>query len=343
MSTYRIVVAGCGGMANAWLDYALKRDDAEIVGLVDIKLEFAKAKAEKYGLDCGVYTDLKEAIEQNNANLVFDVTIPDSHFSIASTAMRSGCDVLSEKPLAATLEQCRELIRISEETGRTHTIMQNRRYDKRIRALQEMVGGGVIGKAGYCGADFFIGAHFGGFRDLMDNVLLVDMAIHTFDQARLILGADPVSVYCHEFNPAGSWYQGNSSAICIFEMTDGSVFCYRGSWSAEGASTSWEASWRVNGEKGTAIWDGHGMPYAEVLAAEQKEGHVFMKETVRVEAPELAIGNEMHTGCFDEMFAALQEGRRAETDSRDNIHSMAMVFGAVESARTGKKVVIADL
>ena len=61
-------------------------------------------------------------------------------------------------------------------------------------------------------ADFFIGAHFGGFRDEMAHVLLLDMAIHTFDQARKILGADPVSVYCHEFNPAGSWYAGASSA-----------------------------------------------------------------------------------------------------------------------------------
>ena len=342
MSQYRVVVAGCGGMANAWIEYALKRTDVEIVGLVDIKLEFAQAKAEKYGLACGVYTDVQEAIAGNRANLVFDVTVPDSHFSVASAAMRSGCDVLSEKPLAATLEQCRELIRISDETGRTHAVMQNRRYDKRIRALRELVGGGAIGKAGYCGADFFIGAHFGGFRDLMDNVLLVDMAIHTFDQARLILGADPVSVYCHEFNTPGSWYKGNASAICIFEMSDGSVFCYRGSWNAEGANTSWESSWRVNGETGTAIWDGRGMPYAEVLADEQPEG-AFMKQTVRIEAPAIEIGNEMHTGCFDEMFAALREGRRAETDSRDNIHSMAMVFGAVESAKTGKKIRIADL
>ncbi len=342
MRQYRVVVAGCGGMANAWIDYAISRQDVEIVGLVDIKLAFAQAKAEKYGLSCGVYTDLKEAIEQNKANLVFDVTVPDSHFSVASTAMRAGCDVLSEKPLAATLDQCRELIRISDETGRAHAVMQNRRYDKRIRALREMVGGGWIGQPGYCGADFFIGAHFGGFRDLMDNVLLVDMAIHTFDQARLILGADPISVYCHEFNPAGSWYQGNASAICIFEMSDGSVFCYRGSWSAEGASTSWEAAWRVNGSKGTAIWDGHGMPYAEVLAENQQEG-AFMKQTIRVEAPELELASEMHNGCFDEMFAALQEGRRAETDSRDNIQSMLMVFGAVESAKTGRKIQISEL
>lgn len=40
---FRIVVAGCGGMARAWVEYALGRDDCQIVGLVDIRLESAKA------------------------------------------------------------------------------------------------------------------------------------------------------------------------------------------------------------------------------------------------------------------------------------------------------------
>jgi hypothetical protein len=40
------------------------------------------------------------------------------------------------------------------------------------------------------------------------------------------------------------------------------------------------------------------------------------------------------------MFLSLQEGRPAETDSADNFKSLAMVFGAIESARTGCKVKI---
>lgn len=89
----------------------------------------------------------------------------------------------------------------------------------------------------------------------MDHPLIVDMAIHTFDQARFISGTDPISVYCHEYNPPGSWYKGNAAAICIFEMSDGSVFTYRGSWAAEGQNTSWESAWRVTGSEGTALWD----------------------------------------------------------------------------------------
>jgi predicted dehydrogenase len=334
---HRIAVVGCGSMANEWVKYAMERDDAEIVALVDIHPESANALADKYGLTCGVYTDVKKALQDSGATLVFDITIPSAHHEVGSSAMRLGCDVFSEKPLAHTLEKCRDMIRISETTGRMHAVMQNRRYNPQILALRKMIESGTIGKPGYAGVDFFLGPHFGGFREAMDNPLLLDMAIHTFDQARKILGVDPVSVYCHEYNPPGSWYTGNASAICIFEMSDGSVFCYRGSWSAEGAQTSWEGEWRVTGERGTAIWDGTNPAYAEIVLPGEKEGK-FIRDYVRV-APEVpAPLHVFHAGCLDEMFSALDQGRRAETDCRDNIRSMAMVFGAIESARTGMKV-----
>ena len=90
----------------------------------------------------------------------------------------------------------------------------------------------------------------------MPHVLLLDMAIHSFDAARLFTGADPVSVYCQEWNPAGSWYDQDASAIALFEMSDGLVYTYRGSWCANGFPTKWECDWRFIGQNGTAIWDG---------------------------------------------------------------------------------------
>jgi len=334
---HKIAIVGCGGMSNSWIEYAKSRENANIVALVDIRLVSAQAMKDKHGLECGVYTNLQQAIHESGATLVFDVTIPAGHFEVGTTAMKLGCDVFSEKPLAESLEQCHEMVRISEETGRMHAVMQNRRFDSKIIALSDMISSGTIGKVGYAGADFFIGAHFGGFRDEMAHVLLLDMAIHTFDQARKILGADPVSVYCHEFNPSGSWYAGNAAAICIFEMSNGSTFCYRGSWCAEGANTSWESEWRVNGEKGTAIWDGTNVPYANIVAPGNQEGN-FIRDCIRFDPEITVLKNSHHLGCLDEMFSALEEGRRAETDCRDNIKSMAMVFGAIESAKTGSKV-----
>lgn len=338
MNGFRIVLVGCGGMARSWVQYVMKRTDVEIVGVVDINEKAAIDFVQKQKLSCPVFTDLQLAIHAVKANLVLDITIPAAHKQVTITALKAGCDVLGEKPMAASMADAREMAAVAQTEGRQYAIMQNRRYLKGIRALKDLIITDTIGQLGFVNADFFLGPHFGGFRDVMESPLLLDMAIHTFDQARFITGADPVSVYCHEFNPAGSWYAGNAAAICIFEMSDGSVFCYRGSWCAEGAPTSWESSWRITGSKGTAIWDGGEKPYAEVV--KMSDQIVFKQEYERVEAKAVYSGQEGHAGCLDEMFEALIAGRDAETVCTDNIKSMAMVFGAIESAASGQKVSI---
>ena len=90
----------------------------------------------------------------------------------------------------------------------------------------------------------------------LEHPLLQDMAIHLFDAARAISGADPVSVYCESFRPPWTWYPGACSAMAIFEMTGGLRYTFTGSWSAHGLPTSWTGSWRAAGERGTAPWDG---------------------------------------------------------------------------------------
>jgi predicted dehydrogenase len=165
------------------------------------------------------------------------------------------------------------------------------------------------------------------------------MAIHTFDMARFISGADAVSAWCREGNPPWSWYRGDASAVAVFEMSNGALFTYRGCWCAEGAMTTWEADWRVVGPRGTVIWRGEEPPYGEFLVPGGGTG--FHRETRRELAGQPWQGREGHDGCLDEMFDALSEGRKSATDCTDNIRSLAMVFAAMESSRTGKVVRIA--
>ncbi|WP_431801192.1 Gfo/Idh/MocA family protein [Halobacillus andaensis] len=336
MKNHKIILAGCGTMAHTWLDYASNRNSAEIVGFVDVNAATAKALAERRSLQVPVFTDLSDALDQTDASLVFDVTIPAAHKQVVTTALERGCHVFGEKPMAESLKDAREVVKTAQRTGLNYFVMQNRRYQKEIRAFKQLLATQTIGQVGSIHADFFLGPHFGGFREAMESPLIMDMAIHTFDQARFLTGADAVSVYCHEYNPPGSWYEGNSSAVCIFEMSDGSVFTYRGSWSAVGHSTSWEADWRVTGSKGTARWNGSDNPVCEVIDPSRPRG--FMDHVHVIEAENTWPGQEGHFGCLGEMFSALEEERLAETDCRDNFKSMAMVFKAMESAGSGKKI-----
>ena len=184
---------------------------------------------------------------------MIDLTIPEAHCEVTCAALEAGCHVIGEKPMAASLAQARKMIRASEKSGKMFMTSQSRRYDSNLDTAQTILRGGKLGTVSVINCDFYIGAHFGGFRDEMDSPLILDMAIHHFDLARYFTGLDAVSVYAREFNPRGSWYRGDVAATCIFEMNNGAIFTYRGSWCAEGFPTSWNGDWRFVGDKGTLL------------------------------------------------------------------------------------------
>ncbi len=336
LSKHKIVVVGCGNISKAWLEYASTREDSVIVGLVDINPENAEAAKVKYGLDCPIFTDVRESIRATSATLVFDLTILEAHPAVVIAAMEEGCDVFGEKPMAPSMEAAEAMIQAAASLGKSYTVMQNRRYLKEMFAFRELVQSGTIGQIGFVTSDFFLGLHNGAYRETMDNPLLMDMSIHTFDQSRFITGKEPVFVECHTFNPAGSWFAGAAAAIITFEYEDGSCYSYRGCYCAEGAATSWQSSWRVVGSQGTAIWDGRNAPYAEVVIPTDEI--VYENKHRRVDVEMTYQGKEQHGGCLDEMFEALNADRKSATDCTDNAKSLAMLYGVMRSLREGRKV-----
>ncbi|WP_342363675.1 Gfo/Idh/MocA family oxidoreductase [Terrarubrum flagellatum] len=339
----RAVLVGCGNMSRRWLDAALKVGGIEVVGLVDVDLARARALAEERRLsDAATGDDLDAMLAMAKPDVVFDTVVPEARFNVTLTALRHGCHVLSEKPMADTIDHARDLVRAAREAKRLHVIVQNRRYIEGVRRLRSFVESGAIGAVTGVHTDFFLAPHFGGFREEMRNVLLIDMAIHTFDAVRYVINGAPLAVYCHEANPAGSWYAHGASAFAIFEFERGVTYTYRGSWCAQGLRTSWESSWRITGEKGTLTWDGHDAFHAE---REGATGVGVLRDGAPLpipSAPEtMRIGG--HEGVLRDFVEALETGVAPETVSSENFKSLAMTFAAIESARLKRRVPVPTL
>lgn len=342
--TIKVVLCGCGGMSGTWFKAAEAFPDVEFVGLVDVFPEAAERRKQEYGLDVRVGDDLEAMIKETGAEAVFDVSIPGAHYDVTMTALNNGCHILGEKPMADTMDRAREMRDTAQDRNLTYVVIQNRRYTKDIIRFRQLIKSGALGDVTTVNADFYIGARFSAgretpdFRDSMAHVLIFDMAIHSFDQARYVSGKDPVSVYCHEWNPKGSWYGKDASANCIFEMSDGVVFNYRGSWCAEGLNTTWECDWRVIGSGGSASWDGGDSVVAEIPAEEDS----FIRRVDRLEVgPAVDIEHSGHSGLMRDFIDHIKgEGPVPQTVCSDNIKSLAMVHGAIESAASGRKVAI---
>ncbi|HOX39928.1 MAG TPA: Gfo/Idh/MocA family oxidoreductase [Candidatus Brocadiia bacterium] len=335
MARHSAVVVGAGGISGAWFPPLLK-EKVEIRAIVDLRLETAKARAEQYGVTCDISTDLKATLVKHKPDFVVDLTVPEAHCAVTCAALEAGCHVIGEKPMASSMAEARKMVRTAEKTGKLYMVSQSRRWEARHEIVKRVVTGGRIGTPTAVNCDFYIGAHFGGFRDEMPSPLILDMSIHHFDLARYMAGLDPVAVYAKEFNPKGSWYKGDVAASCIFEMSDGVIFTYRGSWCAEGCHTSWNGNWRFIGDKGTLICENDQTPHGQALAG-NTGFHRPMKD-VAIPAARVKFGG-MH-GALREMLAFLKTGKKPQTECHDNIKSLAMVFAAIESSRKGKRVTI---
>jgi predicted dehydrogenase len=120
-------------------------------------------------------------------------------------------------------------------------------------------------------------------------------------------------------------------------MTNDIVYTYRGSWCAEGLPTTWESDWRIIGQRGSAKWDGE-----HILAQKATETSGFLSTHQDIDVPMYDPGGKVdgHTGLIRDFISCIRTGATPETICTDNIKSLAMVFGAIESATTGKRVEI---
>ena len=318
----RVVVVGAGGMGRAWLRTVESSPLVELAGIVDLDLATASEAAASLGRpDLPVGAGTAALASDVGAQAVINVTVPAAHHAVTTEALAAGLPVLGEKPVASTVAQGLSLAAAAELHGQLFMVSQSRRYNRQLFEAKRL--SGSLGAVGIVSAEFFKAPHFGGFRDAMDHPLLLDMAIHQFDMARFLLDADPVSVFCEEYNPSWSWYRGDAGATAVFEMTGGERFVFNGSWCSPGQETSWNASWRISGEHGTVMWDGDNEPVSSAA--------------IPLGSGASDPGQEI-AGSLREFVSAVRTGSTPMGQVHQNIMSLAMVESAILSASTGARV-----
>ena len=110
----RVAILGCGHVSDQYFA-GLRREPLELVACADLDLNRAEQKAAEHSVPRACSPD--ELMADPDVDLVVNLTPPLAHADVSLTALRAGKHVWSEKPLAATLEQARELVAAAEETG----------------------------------------------------------------------------------------------------------------------------------------------------------------------------------------------------------------------------------
>lgn len=158
--TLRAAVIGCGKIGSGFADDPLLADDVfthaeayvrshatELVAVCDRDRRVAAQCAERWNV-AGGFSDVGELIRGAKPEIVSVCTPDDSHFSIARQLIEEAPSVramLCEKPLAMSLEDGEELLRLARESGKLLAVAYVRRYADNMRALRELLAGGSLG------------------------------------------------------------------------------------------------------------------------------------------------------------------------------------------------------
>jgi predicted dehydrogenase len=347
VSELQIIQAGAGFWGSGWAKVITQSRWAELAALVDSDDAALRRVADSVGLPAERrFASLTEALERCEADAALVVVPPEAHAPVAMEALEAGLHCLIEKPLAPTFAEGTKIVEMGERVGREVMVSQTFRFRRGARTVQRLVEEGAIGKIGAVHGRLFKEMHVPGFRELMDEPLIVDQTIHHFDFIRGVFGLNPVRVRAHSYNPAWSWFRGNANAIVDFETDDGAFVSYSGSWVSRAGpdvNTTIDGTWDIQGDRGAIQWDHNSV----TMVPQEFADVLFRPGTLErygqtLEVALIPIEEEERAGVLREFADALRDRRPTETNGRQNLGSLALVLAAAEATKARGWVEISD-
>ena len=119
--------------------------NARVVAVSDPVAKSSGKACAELGVDTA-YADYKEAMKNEEIDAIVIATPTDLHKDIVVAAATAGKHIFCEKPMAITVEECDEMIEITEKHGVKLQIGFMRRFDRSFVAAKERIEQGEIGE-----------------------------------------------------------------------------------------------------------------------------------------------------------------------------------------------------
>jgi predicted dehydrogenase/nucleoside-diphosphate-sugar epimerase len=141
----KTALVGAGAFAITHLDILKQLQQAEVVALCDPDIEAARTLAARYRIP-QVFASQDELVNSQQVDVIDIVSPPQTHASLAIQAMKQGCHVLVEKPMAVNAKEARDMISAAEKNGVMLCVEHSNLYDPSVIQAREWLNRGEIGR-----------------------------------------------------------------------------------------------------------------------------------------------------------------------------------------------------
>lgn len=337
---YKVIQVGTGGWGAAWCSRFLPPNIAdgriEVVAAVDTNPDVLANAQTHLGLSADkCYTDLDRALRESPADFVTVVVPPASHESIIHAALEHGLHILSEKPIADTMEASARILKEAAAAGKKMAVTMSHRFDQDKTTFREVLKSGRLGRLDYVVTRFTCafrkyGAWGAPFRHEMPDPLMVEGAIHHLDILRSFAQSDCIRIYARTWNAPWGEFRGDSNGLVLMDMANGTRCFYEGAKTNATTLNGWGREYfRAECEGGTLVLDQRQI--------------TLLREGSEPESIALLEQPKWSNAWLIEKFCKwLDGGEPMETRVEDNIQASALVFSAIESSRTGQPVAVQE-
>ncbi len=304
---------------------------AKIVAVADELPGRAEKFAEKWRIP-RTYLDVIEMLEREKPDFVDIVTRPQSHRPLVEIAAERNINVICQKPMAQTWEEC--LAMVDTCAGRNVRLMvhENWRWQPWYREIKRVLDLGILGDTYYAGFTMRKGDGRGPepypaqpyFRE-MEQLLVYEMGVHFLDVFRFLLG-EIDQVFC-QIGRINTLIKGEDYALVQLNFSRGA----RGLIDANRYHGSLEPiieEFRVEGDKGMIRLSPDGRlwlteyPKEETHREYYRPGQGYRGDSVKA-------AQEHYISC-------LVTGEASENEGSDYLKTVATVFACYRSVETGQ-------
>lgn len=331
----RVGIIGAGGISQAHLaGYLEFPERCEVVALSDLSLARPAERRAEFGLDAArLYDDPAAMLAAEELDLVSITTPPSSHARLTVAALQGGVNVLVEKPMAPSLEECDAMLAAQRASGKLLSVVAQNRFRDEMATLKAVLDSGLTGPVSHVQVNSawsrglaYYDLWWRGTWASEGGGCTLNHAIHHIDLTLWLLGRPKaVTAVLTNAQHDNSEVEDLSVAILAYDR----------------ALAELTSSVVHHGEEREIIVQGRdariSQPWRAVADLHQPNGFPAGPNTDLVArldalaAAHVPLAHTDHAGQIGDVLAAIEQGRRPVVDGTDGRNAIELVTAIYRS------------
>ena len=335
-----IALLGCGRISKNHLESISQlSDELKLIAVCDIIPERAKEAAEKY--NAVAYTDYDEMFKRDDIDLISICTPSGMHPEHGIKAAQRGWHVITEKPMAITLEAADALIKACDDNHVQLFVVKQNRLNTTMQLLKRSIDKERFGKIYLVQSNvfwqrpqsYYDQAKWRGTWEF-DGGSFMNQASHYIDALYWLIG--PVDYVMAETATMARKIETEDTGTAILKFRNGIIGTVNVTMLT--FPKNYEGSITILGEKGTVKVGGVAVNRIEKWEFEEYDDDDRLVVESNYNPPNVyGLG---HIPYYKNVIAALNAKADPDTDGRSGRKSLEIILAIYKSAQTGKKVAL---